>query len=121
MITRVGSILLPKSNPPTSVEKDIRPISLTPIAAKVLESIVMKWVDDIIADKIDDMQFGGLCRTSTTDALVELTHMWYETTDKLKTYVRVVMLDFSKAFDLINHHLLIEKLKVDGIPPHVLR
>ena len=31
------------------------------------------------------------------------------------------MLDFSKAFELINYHLLIEKLKVDGIPPHVLR
>ena len=31
------------------------------------------------------------------------------------------MLDFSKAFGLINHHLLIEKLKVNGIPPHVLR
>ena len=81
----------------------------------------MKWVDDIVGDKIDDMQFGGLCGTSTTDALVELTHMWYEATDNLKTYVRVVMLDFSKAFDLINHHLLIEKLKVNGIPPHVLR
>ena len=31
------------------------------------------------------------------------------------------MLDFSKAFDLINHHLLIEKLKVNGSPPHVLK
>ena len=47
--------------------------------------------------------------------------MWYDATDKLKTYVRLVMLDFRKAFDLINHHLLIEKLKVNGIPPHVLR
>ena len=34
----------------------------------------MKWVDDIVGDKIDDRQFGGLCGTSTADALVELTH-----------------------------------------------
>ena len=44
----------------------------------------MKWADDIVGDKIDNMQFGGLCGTSTNDALVELTHMWYEATDKLK-------------------------------------
>ena len=39
-------IPLPKRNPPVSIEKDIRPISLTPIAAKVFESIVMKWIDE---------------------------------------------------------------------------
>ena len=39
-------IPLPKRNPPVSIEKDIRPISLTPIAAKLFESIVMKWVDE---------------------------------------------------------------------------
>ena len=39
-------IPLPKRNPPVSIEKDIRPISLTPIAAKVFQSIVMKWIDE---------------------------------------------------------------------------
>ena len=39
-------IPLPKRNPPVSIEKYIRPISLTPIAAKVFESIVMKWIDE---------------------------------------------------------------------------
>ena len=39
-------IPLPKSNPPASIHKDIRPKSLTPIAAKVFESIVMEWADD---------------------------------------------------------------------------
>ena len=34
--------------------------------------------------------------------LAEMTHRWYEATDKLNTYVRVVMLDFSNAFHLIN-------------------
>ena len=38
--------------------------------------------------------------------------MWYKATDKLNSYIRVVMLDFSKALDLINHHLLLDTLWV---------
>ena len=43
------------------------------------------------------------------DVLVELVQVWYKATDKLNPYV-TVMLDFSKAFDLINHHLLQDTL-----------
>ena len=84
-------IPLPKSNPPASIHKDIRPISLTPIAAKVFESIVMEWVNNTIVSNVDPNQFGGLAGTSTTDALVEMTHKWYEATDTLNTYVRIVL------------------------------
>ena len=114
-------IPLPKINPPASIYKDIRPISLTPIAAKVFESIVMEWVDDTIMSNVDPKQFGGLAGTSTTDALVEMTHKWYEATDKPNTYVLIVLLDFSKAFYLINHNILLEKLKIFGIPAPILR
>ena len=106
-------ILLPKTKPTMSVKTDIIPISITPIAAKVFESIIMKYVDAIVCDA---KQFGGIGGTSTTDALVEMTHRWYEATDILNTYVRVVMVDFSKAFDLINHHILLEKLTNSGLP-----
>ena len=70
-------IRLPKTSPPVSIEKYIRPISLTPIVAKVFESIIMKWVDETIEGEIDAKQFGGISGTSTTDVLVELVHMWY--------------------------------------------
>ena len=68
-------IPLPKINPPMLIEKDIIPISLTPIVTKVLESIIMKLVDDIIDRELDSKQFCGICRTSTTDVLVEIIHI----------------------------------------------
>ena len=95
---------VPKVHPPVSIEKDFIPVSLTPIAANVFESIVVKWVDDSLLSEIDDKQFGGITGTSTTDALVEMANMWYEATDKLDVFVRVIVLDFSKAFDLIKNH-----------------
>ena len=64
-----------KKIPPGSLENDIRPISLSPILAKVFEGIVLNWVDDVITPEID-------ARTGTTDALAEMVHTWYEATDK---------------------------------------
>ena len=114
-------IPLPKKHPPCSVQNDVRPISLTPILAKVFESLVLKWVDNIIKPQIDDRQFGGIAGTCTTDALVEILHKWYEATDKMGTFVRVLLLDYSKAFDLINHEMLIDKLVKMNMPPHLVR
>ena len=34
--------------------------------------------------------------------------------------MRIVLLDFAKAFDLINHEKLLIKLKAN-VPPHILR
>ena len=73
-------IPLSKKHPPYTVENDIRPISLTTILAKVLESLVLKRVDMCVKHQIDDRQFGGMAGTCTTDALVEMLYMWYEAT-----------------------------------------
>ena len=67
--------------------------------------------------QIDNKQFGGISGTSITDVLLEMVNKWYESTDNLDSYVRVVMLDFSKAFDLINHCLLLYKLQ---LPEHII-
>ena len=58
-------IPLPKKRPPEFIENDIRPIALTPILAKVFESVVLKWVDNIISPQIDDKQFGGMAAAGT--------------------------------------------------------
>ena len=121
--TTATVIPLPKKRPPESIENDIRPIVLTPILAKVVESIVglLKLVDNIIITQIDDKQFGGMAGTGTTDALVEMLHKWYETTDEPGTTVRVLFLDYRKAFDLIYHETLINKLVAMNLPAHIVR
>ena len=53
--TAIG-IPLSKKHPPVTIENGIRPISLTPITAKVFESLVLKWVDVYVKPQIDDKQ-----------------------------------------------------------------
>ena len=61
-------------------------------------------MNETFEENIKRNQFGGVGGASTTDALVEMIHRWSEATDKLDHYATVAILDFSKAFDLINHN-----------------
>ena len=45
---------------------------------------------------------------------------WNKATDGNGAVVRVLLFDFKKAFDLIDHHLLVEKLRLFDIPKWVL-
>ena len=51
-------IPLIKKHPPVSIDNDIRPISLTPIIAKVFESLVLKWLDVYVKPQVDDKHYG---------------------------------------------------------------
>ena len=105
---------VPKIHPPTD-ECDIRPISLTPCISKVLEDFVIKWMISDIRDKIDPRQFGCLKGSSTTYCLLDMVHNWISHLDSTGQYLRVCFLDFSKAFDCINHNVLINKLIELGV------
>ena len=94
---------------------------MTPIIAKVFESLVLKWVDVYVKPQIDDKQYGGMTGTCTADALVEMLHKVYESTDVTDNFVRVLFLDYSKAFDLINHDKLLNKMVGMEVPAHLVR
>ena len=110
-----------KKHPPVTIENDIRPISLTPIIVKVFELLVLKWVDVCVKPQTDDKQYGGMAGTCTTDALVEMLHKWYESIDVTGNFVRVLFLDYSKAFDLINHDILLNLMTGMEVPAYLVR
>ena len=107
---------LPKKKPPEHIETDLRPITLTAVLCKQMEEFVVKWVWDIVQDRVDPNQYSSIKKSSTTHALVDLLHQCYTGTDASKQYARKLLLDFSKAFDLINHNSLLQKFASFGLP-----
>ena len=87
---------------------DLRPISLTSTLSKVAEGIVIeKELKPTILSSIDPGQFGFIPGSSTTFALISMLHYWLRVTDGNGSTVRTALLDYRKAFDLVDHHLLI--------------
>jgi hypothetical protein len=75
---------IPKVSPPKSIETDLRPISLTSIVGKELETHVVGWLWKLVWPRMDPYQFGALPNCSTVHALVEMLHDWYSQTDDSK-------------------------------------
>ena len=95
---------------PRSIESDLRPILLTTTFAKLLESFVGSWILERITIKLDDHQYGALKQRSTTHALGDMTHHWLNAVDKGQS-VRAVFVDFTKAFDHVDHDILVAKMR----------
>jgi len=85
---------------------DLRPISLLPTVAKVLEGIVRDWLMPSLEPSLDTNQFGCRPGRSTTHALIAIQHKWLQTLDD-KGSVRALFVDFKKAFDIVNHNILL--------------
>ena len=69
---------------------------------------------------IDSNQFGTIPKSSTTHALTSMLHIWNKQTDGNGFDVRIVLFDFKKAFDLIDHCILVEKLVTFDIPHSII-
>ncbi|XP_072039411.1 uncharacterized protein [Amphiura filiformis] len=109
---------IPKSKPATY--NSLRPISLTDHFAKVAESFMNQWLMDDIQEHIDPNQFGNRKGVATTHYLVKLLHTLHKNADKPGSHSTLVVTDFSKAFDRINHNVLIRKLINLGVRPPVV-
>ena len=112
---------LPKKKPVLDLKKDLRPISLTPCVSKVAEEFVVEdVVKPAVLDVIRGNQYGAIPKSSTTMALISMLHAWFIGTDGNGATVRTMLFDYRKAFDFIDHSILIDKLCKLDIPRSVV-
>ena len=111
-------IPIPKSYPPTW--NKLRPISLTDHFAKVAEHFVVQWIISDIQENLDPNQFGNRKGVSTTHYLVKLVNHLAAHADLPKSHSSLVVTDFTKAFDHIDHNIVIRDLLRLGTRPSVI-
>ncbi len=111
-----GQILPIIKNPKFPLEgQNSRPITILSILSKLLEKIVFKQIQDYftINNLMDNAQHGYRGGHSTCTALVKMTDDLLMGIDK-SLLSGAILLDFTSAFDLIDHKLLIDKLRCYG-------
>ena len=95
--------------------ENYRPISLLPIFSKIFEKVIYTRMYKFLSDnnRIYSRQFGFRSNHSTNHALISLT-------EGIKSYldtgqwVAGIFLDLRKAFDTVNHQILLQKLNSYG-------
>jgi hypothetical protein len=96
--------------------KDMRPISLLYHLAKVAEAVINAILRDSLPQFLN--QYAYTNGVGTTDALVKLSTDVVRSLDKTSTIaVQGLLLDFSKAFDLMRPDLVIQRLLDLNIDP----
>ena len=112
---KLSNILpIPKKKSITSLN-ELRPISILPILSKVIEKI-MKFQLCLHINEYDVLpvrQSGFRPGHSCTTALLDVTDDLFRDIDNKKT-AALILLDYSKAFDTINHEILLSILHYIG-------
>ena len=87
--------------------------------SKVFERLLQKQIETFMSNKLSNKLFGFSRNYNTQYCLTYMFEKWKNTLDKGK-HVGAVFLDLSKAFDTINHDLLIAKLEAYRFSNNVL-
>ena len=95
--------------------KNYRPVAILPILSKILERVIFQQV---VAHFDENQLFhpnhhGFRQHHNTCTALVQMYDGWVEAAERGEL-TGVCMLDMSAAFDVVNHNLLLQKLRLYG-------
>ena len=110
-----------KSGDSSSVN-NYRPISVLSFFSKVFERVVYNRVLDFLCKNnvLYDYQFGFRQKHSAQHALITLIDKIHTSLDNGDIAI-TILLDLKKAFDTVNHQILLQKLNAYGIRGNMLK
>ena len=104
-----------KSGDPDS-PSNYRPISILPVITKVVEKVVQCQLQNYLAQNclLSPAQHGFRPNHSTESALIQISDRALSSIDQGHISL-LCLIDFSKAFDVVCHTKLLDKLRLHGI------
>ena len=94
---------------------NFRPVSLLPIFSKIAERAVFCQIVDYMEKNnlLHPSHHGFRSKHNTSTALLQMMDVWLEAFDEDEV-TAVIMVDLSAAFDVVDHCILLDKLKAYG-------
>jgi len=98
------------------VKENYRPVSVTTSLDKVIETAILNQINEFFTQHeiLDLYQFGFKKGRSCEDLLAKVISTVSNVLDNKRVAI-VISLDLSKAFDMVNHDILLSKLEHYGI------
>ncbi len=105
---------IPKKNKITCLN-DWRPVALTSIFSKCFEKLVREHICSVLPASLDPLQFAYRSNSSTDDPIAFTLHTALSHLENKNTYVRMLFVDYSLAFNTIVPATLVAKLQTLGL------
>ncbi len=105
---------IPKKNKITCMN-DWRPVALTPIFSNCFERLIRDHICSVLPASLDPLQFAYRSNRSTDYAIAFTLHTALSHLENKNTFVRMLFVDYSSAFNTIVPGTLVAKLQTLGL------